>query len=1602
MACVYTYKGHTFNSELELDDFLLEGRQFETILGDIVFSRTPAQNNVSSILSTVAKDSAELQKKYKEWQRQHKIIYNEDGEESFEQPPYIGVNKFLSGLTNEKGELLFPEFREEEYWGRRYSNWKLGQYTESELEEFGFDKNNPPKITDQTQHKKMRDQMTHKWEIQAKTGTAIHNVLQLCFSRIKGEYAFTLSDDQLINYIESNLQRENIQYLNPTTIQQAIQYARKLNEDLTYKFGDGLAFYPEFIVSQDTNVINNGSPTKLLGIIDLLIVDKEGRTHILDYKTSVHSYSEFSGAKKNAYSYQLAVYQRMLEKYGLNTYGGQLLVAPIQIAGFRKDEDKYIYDGIQFPNSFVSLNTSLNSNKMWENIDEFMPAPFKLTVTTEKAMQTVTSMMSKWFQDYSDTRKVTRESVIKRLKKHNKLVPDENGVYTWNKYGKKEAPITATTEAEFVDKVLKYEQSLPARRLRATSDVKQFLREGIKNGINNADFPSPIISSTEGEVTWIRDTLSKYCDGNWEIVENEMLDSFGVIMLKTKEGLFPEQIDFVRVSTNDLGANYRTYLSKDNPIKNRKGLTGTYEPDVAQKSKSNSLMVEATNGNIELIETLLLINQISGIEGHTIGNIQVVNPLYANGMKMSNEELLYCFNELNKYDSVETNKIGLGDRKIKFATKYQLLSNELAFIINSGESSNWKDDYLHLSGVKSAKSVIDQAINGDVDDKIKAVQRLIKELQSDNVIKTRLSKTYTSQSDLQSKEISLYNAALQALAQLKGINFRQQLDDHDKWLESIMLWKNGASGSYIDNPGNLDSETLNLVTKLVTEAYQNTRDDVQRSAVQIRKLVENLKRAKNFGAIKENTVGNQASLYSNMYEETPNGDFVFKNPNRLQGAEREFLEYALYVINKNRYADKTDEELLNMKNNNDIKYYRVPLAIGGLDSVASVQGLMETLRAKLSFLLPKKAYERAQKKLEGIFNTEEQNASSRSQVMFQMTNYFDGGESDDRIDKIKVEGIQNLEHNLETLLLKHIFAYSVKDNIDAVFPLIKAAMIHISSQGAMRNLEFNNDLEYLQNYIKNKIHNKSIVNPKYQDWINRANMLKVAASKLTLAFAPVQALYQPLQGLWTDISLMIRKPDGKDSFTFSHFSKALKLVYSDLAHFSDTPTVCSALNELYGINDMDINTYVERISSGKKGIWNLENLMFKFASRPDFYNRMTIFTAQMMGDGCLDAHHINEKGELVYDWEKDKRFSKYAAAVKAGNGNSTDPEISKQRALYYTVARQFVTEHAKNSDGTDFVLNMSKPMPLPRAYTSKEAESMKSLGDDIYGYYSHEKKSLIISTGLGSMWLQFKTYWSGKKNQYLQSGGVRIRGKWKHYSEKVTDPQSGEVKEIKYYYQVDDKGNILFDQPPLSEIEMNNKNIPLVAPLMQWEGQWQEGIILTLSDMAKEMYNQRSIIKGWQSKWNNQDENLRNTYRSNIKQFGYDMTLFVLGGLILSSLLSDWLRQLLNDNKKNKDLSTGIALAAANIAVMSVKNSFLDFNFIESVGSPVGQWTPFALEWGNRTIKNWWNVAMGDEDFWDGVVKTSGGLKQIKPVLDAIKPDIFRTEREGGTFGVEK
>lgn len=80
---------------------------------------------------------------------------------------------------------------------------------------------------------------------------------------------------------------------------------------------------------------------------------------------------------------------------------------------------------------------------------------------------------------------------------------------------------------------------------------------------------------------------------------------------------------------------------------------------------------------------------------------------------------------------------------------------------------------------------------------------------------------------------------------------------------------------------------------------------------------------------------------------------------------------------------------------------------------------------------------------------------------------------------------------------------------------------------------------------------------------------------------------------------------------------------------------------------MDANSYIDRIKTDNTGLlYHFWNVGFRFASRPDYYNRMTIFYAQMYKDGSLDAHKMVD-GKLVYNWTKDKRFDVFAKGDKS-------------------------------------------------------------------------------------------------------------------------------------------------------------------------------------------------------------------------------------------------------------------------------------------------------------------------------------------------------------------
>lgn len=66
----------------------------------------------------------------------------------------------------------------------------------------------------------------------------------------------------------------------------------------------------------------------------------------------------------------------------------------------------------------------------------------------------------------------------------------------------------------------------------------------------------------------------------------------------------------------------------------------------------------------------------------------------------------------------------------------------------------------------------------------------------------------------------------------------------------------------------MQSQTLNTISQLLNEAYQNTRNQLSAFRAQAEEKLHAFKKAKNFTALKQNTVFNQTSLYTDLYRVT--------------------------------------------------------------------------------------------------------------------------------------------------------------------------------------------------------------------------------------------------------------------------------------------------------------------------------------------------------------------------------------------------------------------------------------------------------------------------------------------------------------------------------------------------------------------------------------------------------------------------------------------------------------------------------------------------------------------------------------------------------------
>ena len=1582
MSCVYYFKGKLIGNETRLNDFLIERRQFHSKYGDVVFKRSVLANNVVKIIDdAIIPESGKWKAKMDEMWRRGGRLYDDDGEKLVvydkQHPPFVGVNKYIDNFCDEQGNPITADFRSDEFWARMFERWNNGNFSNQDLVDIikqvtGDDPTQMKGPFSETTLKAWKDAVTSKWEAQGKIGTAVHAVSEFYFGKTNDIFNYESIDLNAAAAYDT-FPREYRENIDQHTFLQAVDMCRKLKEDIHQRYGKDCAIYPEISMTCDTHEEILGSK-RIYGIVDLLVIDEKGVPHLIDYKTSTKTYNNFHSTKKLAYTYQLAVYERILSNYGIRTDESTSTIIPIQIQDMNYVNDKWTYSGISYNMNDPQQKTvqqeiihQVKNEKYVSNINKFLPSKVKLSLTTENLMENVTKALKAFFPSYQVNRGKSDQELSDYLKEKGAFKIDPTyGDYRFRFPFSRDYIIVAADHANPELAMLeKAKQEIASWTIN-----KQNLVGRVKNELNRAvkeqrSFKFTDTFKVDGDPLWLEQTMNQYCNGDYEVVDCEGAESFGMLLLQNK---YTGLVTVVKLtSAHDVTEQHHF------EAKGRKNLTGKFEEDVVENSKSDSRMLKAVQGNIELMEAMLVLQntKFKSDANLNIQEIKLVNPYYQTSLPASNREIMYSYNKLMNLAKTHGEDINLdvsnfiGDNpKVTLIKPMEAIRIQLKDILRQHTD---KHRVLNDFTIKAINDFTDATEVIDPEGLYAELHKLAQKWESEEGYRDATSQVRTSIKDTLSPEYRLYSDIMIAMADLKNLDVRQQIKDANKWLESVNILRDGMEGLYTENPGNFKSQTLNQITQSVGNVYQKVKDSMNRKNAKLRRLVENLKKEKNFGYIRNNLTGNQTDLYANMIEER-DGDLVFVNPDTLSGAEREFLEYVLEVVNENRHPnEKANFET--WKRTGDLRYYRVPLMRASDASKMSTSGNMKALKDGLRTWTFKGAMQELKEKTQGFLSSEEEEMAYARENIFKMNNVFDWGESDKRLDKIKKNGgVKAFEHNLEDVLLHHCFAYDLSKEMNKEMPLIKASAIALAQQGALQNTEgsvggFKNLQEFIEEYIKSKVKGQSINDEKYRKLEGAVGKVRKVASFMSLAYSPLQFTYQMVEHIWKSIGLVLKKPDGTDAFTAKNMFKSLKHVYKQLGHYSDKPSDLQLLNETYGINDMDSQQFAKRVSSNQGFLAHCEDWAFRMASRADFYSRMSIFEAQMRKDGSLEAHE-NIDGLLVYDYKKDKRYENMFNYPKGSK------EYNEAYSRYLAAAKQFQEEGVLNPDGTEFKIGDA----LPRAYSNKEATAMKAIADNIYGYYNSETKSMMGSLLLGGLFTQMKTYWSAKKNQYLAPGGVKLMGHFEDYKEKN---ENGEWEQL--YYQKTETGEIDINAPFVKENDPNCSQVKV----QQWKGQWQEGIMATLWKLGNGAVNGR-FKEEWEELWNNPDENLRLAYRSNLKHIAFDMFMLCVVGTLVSYTLGDWADDEEDEWRKDKgDTGKAWDYTMANFLFKTFDNSFRDFNPISSIWDPMLDWQPFAFNtlWNNT--QRMWNAAVGDADFTRSVVMSFSAGRQVQPLYDS-------------------
>lgn len=1256
-------------------------------------------------------------------------------------------------------------------------------------------------------------------------------------------------------------------------------------------------------ISQETSTIVKNIGLKneieslglsLLGHIDFVIIDAEGNLSLYNYKMTSESLDSWKQAKLQKYKHEMVFLKHMLASKGFNFKSISLNLIPIRL---QYNEDFSSIDEVIVNSDPINLDVK-NGKDALKNISQdvqnYITSKGQIDVPLDASIQRSIDINQAIFPQLNMRQNRISKSVnywiSTNFNKHNSkggsIVELDSDPTYYYKVITDDGKITMISEksspknnAQIHEAVSKYFENLDDSIDLVTSRLQKEIRVAFMNP-NNQDFSS-FGTKASGYLRSVLSYYYSYKDVNgknvfdWQFIENQQLADQHILLFQNKK---TKQLDVITLSMCNL---YEKNIGKGENILNNY----LYDTQAGDLFKCKNYF-----GNIESVRTLTILNEIlPNIDiDFKLGNIKVISPVNSgNGFNSSIAD--FTKNYIPQiYKIVNQNNSGLNIEnnfgKFKYVDPFESIVSQVDNILNNQQysvTSKDKDIFVDYR-------TFDVNSIATEDGKIKVLTEFADRMQHQYY---DLLDKYSPYSDAKTKAIvNLYYTITQALSKYHGYNLVSKNESLSKLSTEYIKYSNISD----ENARIFNEELDKTVVKINEKMFKEF--DI------IKPICDRFLKSKGYTAAQNSIIGNEASQFSNLFERdtaTNTVQMIFKNPftdKSLTAEEASFLKHAIFEFAKIRhdinypksFSSIEDPEFSKALEENNKRLLWVPLM------QASTATKRQNFSLKDSVSKFKEAILNPKEKLKEIFDTskignEYDNDMSRD---FSLINPFLESESTyaKRLELINSHDDNFYETNVKNLLIKFAYENIRTKEMNTMIVLDKSILFNIKMLGInANNSKYTTQLlNLVEKFMKVNIFDESLLEPTSKKIFAYINPLKKAVRNAYLAGNIVGSIRDLTEGLQQNLMRSINKY--QTDISKESLAKAYGVVFKDSFSSINSINKVNMLCLRYGLSNIDYADVTQGLRTDRGGIYNADSYLYATMKRPDFMNRMTLFVARCMEDGCWDAFSIDENGQLKYEWKKDNRFKIFAS------GDTNNPNYYKQQSLYFSKIREYNQEHPQNP--ITFKDN------LPLAYSNSQIESIKDVSNSIYGAYERNEKALYEHQAVGLAFGMFSTWMNGAIANYFKKPGLYSNGQ----------------KEL--VQETDDAGNnLFFDQD--GNIVTEDTGVPVMksVPILV------QGVWYTL-------LNVKDILLNEDSKWEAFNKLILQDpmQKRNMWKLISDLLMWAFSAVLLHEVMTPNY----NEYIKNADRANVFSNVAVNVMYKGVSNSWDGFKGPLSIFTYIG------------------------------------------------------------------